>query len=546
MKDSTRSPNWLTPRIFNHYAIMVVLFLTAWLPRVIYSVSRPDQWYQRAIKFWDAILSQDWSATYQQYHPGVTTMWLAGGGIKLAGWRLGLSSAQLSTYEYDATLAGVIPLATVVAFCIVLIYVVLAQLLDRRTAAAAGFLIGLNSFHITQSKVLHVDALLATFMLVSIAFLLLNAQRKTASSLIASGLFAGLSFLTKSPSWLLIPFAAFVIAGSNLPWMNDKLDWSQSSRKKWHALGWSMVRRYLIWFAVVATVFLLLWPAMWVEPVGVLKKIVENTLLEGGRTHPNPTFFNGISAVQDPGFPYYITTILWRTSLVSLPLAVLGLFVALFDIKRRRLRYRQSLWWLILYMILFLIQMSLSAKKGQRYLLPFFLALDVLAGVGLVWIVGQAPRLLRQSLPHRAGIAIIVLILVGQAILVLSHHPYYGTHFNRLMGGARTAQHILDMQDQTEGLDLAAQYLNTLPGAEGNKVTIPAAAQFLERGYDGQTTVNKEEPDSEAVFRIYLLNLVMRENMGEKWQQTWQKDRQREPIWTQEFEGISYVWIYEN
>ena len=48
--------------------------VVAFLPRAITPVSRTMLWYQRVVHFGDALLSQDWEATYRSYHPGVTAM----------------------------------------------------------------------------------------------------------------------------------------------------------------------------------------------------------------------------------------------------------------------------------------------------------------------------------------------------------------------------------------------------------------------------------------------------------------------------------------
>jgi hypothetical protein len=69
------------------WAVPVVVFALAFLPRTIYPVSWPMQWYTRAIEFGNAMVSGDWSHMYQRYHPGVTTMWLCGIGLKLFSWR---------------------------------------------------------------------------------------------------------------------------------------------------------------------------------------------------------------------------------------------------------------------------------------------------------------------------------------------------------------------------------------------------------------------------------------------------------------------------
>jgi hypothetical protein len=161
-------------RWLQRWAIPILIFILAYLPRAIYPVSWPMQWYNRAVSFGDALLARDWAGTYQSYHPGVTTMWLAAAGLRLFAWRQGLSSAQMlrlaptkpGTIE-DGVTAGVIPLALAVALCIALCYVLLRRITDRRVAFVGSCLLALDPFHITHSKVLHVDALLATFMFVS-------------------------------------------------------------------------------------------------------------------------------------------------------------------------------------------------------------------------------------------------------------------------------------------------------------------------------------------------------------------------------------------
>lgn len=63
------------------------LFLLAFLPRALYPVSRPLQWYFRSAQFFQAILEGDWAGTLFSEHPGVTVMWLS--GAALWGWEAG-------------------------------------------------------------------------------------------------------------------------------------------------------------------------------------------------------------------------------------------------------------------------------------------------------------------------------------------------------------------------------------------------------------------------------------------------------------------------
>jgi hypothetical protein len=53
---------------------LVCVFLVALLPRLNYPSSRFMYWYDRSHNFWQAIRDGEFEETYQQYHPGVTTM----------------------------------------------------------------------------------------------------------------------------------------------------------------------------------------------------------------------------------------------------------------------------------------------------------------------------------------------------------------------------------------------------------------------------------------------------------------------------------------
>ena len=129
-----------------------------------------------------------------------------------------------------------------------------------------------------------------------------------------------------------------------------------------------------------------------------------------------------------------------------------------------------------------------------------------------------------------------------QAALVLPRHPYYGTLHNRLLGGSRVAQHILPLQDQGEGLDLAGQYLNTLPHAQRASAGLhQRGAAMFRRNFVGLTTGTD---DPRADYRVYFVNQVMRQLEIDTWGALWEADQKSEPLWTVAFGGVTYVWVY--
>ena len=523
------------------WAASGLVFLLAFVPRALYPVSRPLQWYSRAVRFGDALLARDWAGTYQRYHPGVTTMWLSGAGLKLFAWQRALSSDQVVGLApskpgtmNDAIVAGVIPLAFVVALCIALSTVLIRRLVDRKVALAAGCLLALDPFYITYSKVLHVDALLATFMLVSVLCMFNYLHRARWRYLILSGVFAGLASLTKSPALFLVPYAALTSVVCKLIPSVRSTGAPDGKRAGLHKL-WKLARALLIWGGIAAVTFVALWPAMWVEPLQVLRRIGERILFHVETTHRNPMFFNGVVTLEDPGLLFYVATIAWKSTLVTLPAfcaaAVFGM------LRPRRNAHARTVLLLVAYVLFFTIQMGLSARKELPYLLPVFPAVDLVAAFGLVWSTAAIGGR-RRWLPG----ALVALALALQAGVVLPRHPYYGTHHNALLGGTRVAQHILPLQDQGEGLDLAARYLNTLPRAQRASAGLHQRnAAIFRSNFVGLTSIVN---DPQANYRVYYVNQVMRRLGSEEWEETWNADRQTEPVWTIAFDGVTYVWVY--
>jgi hypothetical protein len=534
---------------FQRGGMPFLIFWLAFLPRAIYPVFWPMQWYNRAVHFGDALLSQNWAGTYQRYHPGVTTMWLSGIALKLFAWQRGLSSDQVLGLAptqpgtmNDAATAGVLPLALVIALCIALAYVLLNRITTRKIALAGACLLALDPFHITYSKALHVDALLATFMLVSVLFLLNHVYRARRLDLVMSGVFAGLAFLSKSPSLFLVPYTALAVGVYRLTECRTE---ARTRNQAWAHWFWSCclrdwIRALLIWSGIAALVFVVLWPAMWVEPLDAMVKMARRIVFHVETAHRNPVFFNGQATLGDPGLPFYLATIALKTTWVTLPMAGVAIVLALF--RFRQSRHSRITCWFVVYAVCFTMQMGLSARKELAYLLPVFPGLDIVAAVGLIQSAQAVGRL--RWWRHRPWppVAFVALALTLQACTVLSHHPYYGTHHNILLGGSKTAQRILPLQDQGEGLDLAAQYLNTLPRAQRARAWLhQRSAAIFRRNFVGLTNTAS---DPQADYRVYYVNQVMRRLGDEEWGEMWNADRQTAPLWSVAFDGVPYVWVY--
>ncbi len=535
---------WRSPT-FRTAIILVIIFLIAFILRVIYPISRPLVWSDRAFHFIDAIIDGDFARTYQRYHPGVTIMWLSGIALQIfslakggftADQMLGVEPTKPGTL-IDALQFSVIPVALVIAASIALLYVLLRRLAGPRIGFAGALLVALDPFYIGYSKVIHPDALLATFMLVSAMFLLLYVKEDRWLMLVLSGLFGGLSFLSKSPSLFLIPYTGLIIGASTVVrWHQGR---SAQLERRWTDLFWYALRSLLIWAGVSVALYVLLWPVMWVRPLAALEEVVDGILHHRADPHRNPVFFNNQIWTTDPGVGFYLATILWKTTAITLPAILAGL---VFAIRRYRLPESWPFWALFAYVFFFTIQMALSSFKQIAYILPVFPALSLLAGFGLIWLAEAIGRLRPFSHIRSLDVAIIGIALTLQAIIVLTSYPYFGARNNLLLGGTQVAKNILPQQDQGEGLEVAARFLNSLPHNQDEIAQIfPRSAIVFRREFEGRTT---SEISPFARYRIYYYNQLVRELGDEEWHSQWEEDKKTDPLLVVDVGGIPQVWVY--
>ena len=186
--------------------------------------------------------------------------------------------------------------------------------------------------------------------------------------------------------------------------------------------------------------------------------------------------------------------------------------------------------------------MGLARFKQLAYVLPVFPGLDVIAALGLVQGAETIGRLRQWQKRRWLPTALIVLVLLLQAGIVLPRHPYYGTHHNYFLGGSRVAQYILPLQNQGEGLDLAAQYLNTQPRSQQARAMVYGlGAWVFRRNFSGFTSTDHDPWNN---YRIYYFNQLQRRLGDKQWKEAWNADQQNTPLWSVAFDGVAYVWVY--
>ncbi len=464
-------------------------------------------WALRARRFAQALRTGNLADTYQAHHPGVVTMWLGAASIAL-----GIDGeGDLASIVFGARwLVALLNWAGLGFMCLLI-----ARLFGRRVALVAALLIGLDPFTLALSRLLHLDALLTTFATLSLLALLLHLRRPGLELrwLLLSALCTALASLSKSPGLLLVPFGAMLI-----------LAWGLQEQQCLRA-GW----RLLLWGFVVALVGVALWPALWVAPGATLARVWEGVRGQGLAPHENENFFLG-HPTADPGPLFYPVAWLFRTTpwvLLGLAISPFALWLPSASTASCHRGHRALVVTLVLFILLFSVLMTLGAKKFDRYLLPVFPAMGLIAARGLIQL-GQRMRGHHQSL----GLAVLAVL---QLALTLFHHPYYLSYYDPLVGGTLTAPRTL-LVGWGEGMEQAAAYLNAKEDGPDLRVTAwyePPLAPFLR----GEASVLSEADYSTDYFIFYINELQRDPSRAQRY------CLPQGPETVVRLKGIDYAWI---
>jgi 4-amino-4-deoxy-L-arabinose transferase-like glycosyltransferase len=473
-------------------ATLLAIFLLALAPRILapgdfWTADEGPHWAERVQRFSQAIEQGDYAGTLLTGHPGVTTMWLgtAGTWMRQASGEWGWIDPD---EPFNKRLFLRIPIALATALCIALSYPLLRRLFGPPVALLTTFLWATNPFLIAHSKVLHLDALLTSFIVLSlltalVGFCLENHLESRLKSrlesnsdsqhpapnirwpmLIASAVTCGLALLTKSPSLILIPMTGLIVLTSIV--MAQPAG-GNSGGGYTHRLLLSHTIALVVWGITAAITWVALFPAAWVGPSRAVHVVVDEIVRNGAEPHEAGNFFMG-KITDDPGPLFYPVAIVLRLT----PWSMIGLLaaggVALFHLAaiiRRsssttRLSPAPALALLLLFALLFIATLSILAKKFDRYALPAFPILDLVAAYGLL----QAGSILHRRLfatVHPRGFAAAAggTLLVVTVFTLLWYHPYELAYYNPLPGGGRVAQRSI-VVGWGEGLAKAASYIN--------------------------------------------------------------------------------------
>ena len=471
-------------QIILELAALILVVVALALPRgkeiARFATTDEHLWLYRAANFYYALSHGDYAATYQKEHPGVTVMWAGTlGFLRVFPNYKDYAVREQDADEFHAFMnkrivpismlellrEGRLVMAAAQVAVLALCYIYARRLFGLLPAFVGMMLVAFDPFYLGLTRLLHLDGLMTSFLLLSILAYLTYMTKRRAGDLLVSGAAAGLAWLTKIPALMLVPVVGLLACWA--PWL--------AFRKKELTLKlvWQSIWPVAAWFITGAITFTVLWPAMWVAPWETLTKIfgVAQQYAEVG--HGSSIFFNG-QVIPDgnlglPYFYFYPLTYLWRAT----PVALLGLPLAAWGFFTRRKPFsepqaRLAVGGLALFAALFTLAMTLGDKKFDRYLAPVYPVLDLIAGLGwfalAAWLWEKKPASSHFPLAQVSAVLVIALAVGLQAASALDTFPYYLSYYNPLMGGSRKAPQVMQI-GWGEGLDEAARYLNRKPDA---------------------------------------------------------------------------------
>lgn len=321
-------------------------------------------WITRSLTFFQALWEHDWAATYQTAHPGVSTMWLSGASLWLLSKPGIPAESQL--------ILGVLPIALTTALAVVLMYWLSKKIFGVRIAAVGALLVALDPYYIAYSRVIHLDALLATFMILSVLATITYLSVEEKRYLALAGAFVGLALLTKfGPALLLVIFVPIAIFVWGI-WKTRDAEGTSEVGPRVTRILLSVLRESGLVFLVAIATFLVLWPATWVQPTQVVVSLVQN--LQHVETTPHGSgFFMGQVSNGDYPLSFYPVVMLMRSTPVTLILSAVCLagFAAACLIRKAQNKHK-AIVLLFLYVAAFIAAISLAATKFDRYALPGF------------------------------------------------------------------------------------------------------------------------------------------------------------------------------
>lgn len=518
------------------------------------AVDEPLWTFDRVPGFWKNVGEQDWKNTTVSDKPGVTVAIISGLGLTKVD-PMEYEGADKRKSDLDISVMNTALRLPLLLFCILslpIFFIFIQQLLDKRTALIATALVATAPVTIGMARIINPDGLLWVFAPLSLFAYLAYLKKRHRFLLVSAGILLGLSVLTKYVANILYVFFFGLIFFEYI--------FTHASNGSKTDVSRYIKRACFDFFSITAIslmTFYLLFPATWVQPM----KLFKGTLLSQAFVSTAPIFIAIIAfliidtfflknRILTPLFNYMngkkrffgiLISVLFLTliafvladvylgmkpfdfeAILSSPKSAflktkfLGIFTANFYplvfattplalaaaihaiISGLRKKdsdnhiVRITSYCLIFIMLYYLGTTVNDVASPVRYQIMLFPVLLLVSAIGLERICAYLKKTQRTF-----WIITTITILTG-AITLFHLKPFYLSYASSLL----PSQYITDVKDMGAGSYEAAEFLNTLPGAENIAIWTDkrgVCTFFVGRCYDGFSFDELEAADIEYV-----------------------------------------------
>lgn len=408
------------------------LFVLSRVPSLGHDIFNTDvwKWKTRTFNFGSGVFGLNFEETIQRYHPGVVLMWIGTAGVKIYNIYYEVFyghsppdndiSVVFGLHTTQKTLVVV-----VIGFTVASIFYVLRKEFSLKYASIFVLLLIFEPFYAALTRVFHLEGLMSTFMLASFVWFYSYLQNSKKNHLLFSAFFGAFAFLTKTSSLYLLPFSGLLIV---LHYYKEDKNLLKSVTKS--------INPYLIWLGACVAFFVLFWPVMWVAPFKAIQTLFSGIFETGIEEGHEQIYFGNF--VQDPGVSFYIVVFLFRSSVYLL----LGLVAYTLTYKKfASQKTRTFSLYVILFAVLYAVEMTIPSKKLDRYLIPTIISLLLVAAFFYEWLLDLAVKKFKFVKNYVFALS---LLFAPALICALFIHPDYFSYYNPLFGGLRTGLNVIE------------------------------------------------------------------------------------------------------
>ena len=404
----------------------VGFFLATRLPRMGTDTFNTDEvyWHERSQNFLNAIITKDYTKTFQEYHPGVILMWEFS-LTALISSKVNHTSLDNVFNNWEELHIDTILFINIWILVLSLIAIVVLSKALKNWWAAFLILVVLNlePFYLGNARLIHLDAQASIYILLALALTYLATRKINLFFIIASSFFLALSALTKSIFAGTFVFCLF--AAGLMTFLNQGL--------KKAAIFFLTIVFFSVGFCF------LIFPALWVAPWPMFSRIFNESLRVGKDVGHGQIFF-GIET-RDPGPLFYPTLFVIKTSIFML----FGTTIFLIDLVIRLVKNRSEkilsslshipfeVFTLIFYLGYF-VAIEYFSKKIDRYIVPIYPFLALAAVLG--WLAFLKKRIYLIIVP-------VALFIYSVALPLKSLFPDFLLYNSPIFGDASVGNEIV-------------------------------------------------------------------------------------------------------